>query len=216
MDPNDVCYMACLHKENVRAHLSSIPFDYYVCPYTFSFVDYFVRGLKLHVGDGTPSESAFVIIPPPSLDRGNLFSLCFPKKTTNYRIIIKLADMIDEVIPHDEPLSLLELFRVSVIEIAEQIAQYDLHGDSFTLNSDPIDERTLYSIEDVEIIDFNTTNKPRLNHPYQPMRETTSSIYSYHIWISLHGRVRICQALILIYFSIIYLSCHILGQLNRS
>lgn len=152
--------MACLHKENVRAHLSSIPFDYYVCPYTFSFVDYFVRGLKvqpqveeiiievamdgvdelqhmlhqLHVGDGTPSESAFVIIPPPSLDRGNLFSLCFPKKTTNYRIIIKLVDMIDEVIPHDvlginqfldvaqqEPLSLLELFRVSVIEIVEQV-----------------------------------------------------------------------------------------------
>lgn len=44
---NDVCYMARLHKEKVRAHLSNIPFDYHVCPYTFSLVDYFVKGLKV-------------------------------------------------------------------------------------------------------------------------------------------------------------------------
>lgn len=44
---NDVCFMACLHKENVRAHLSDIPFDYHVCPYIFSLVDYFVKGLKV-------------------------------------------------------------------------------------------------------------------------------------------------------------------------
>ena len=157
---NDVCYMACLHKEKVRDLLFDILFDYHVCPYTFSLVDYFVRGLKvqphieeiiievaidgvdelqhmlhqLHVGDGTPSASTSMIIPPPSLDQGNLFSLCFPEKTTNYRIVIKLVDMIDGVIPHDmldinqfldatqqEPLSPLKLFGLSVIEIAEEV-----------------------------------------------------------------------------------------------
>lgn len=86
------------------------------------------------MGDETPSASTSSIIPPPSLDRGNLFSLCFLEKNTNYKIVIKLADIIDKVIPHDvlginqfldlaqhEPLSLLEFFRVSVIEIAEEV-----------------------------------------------------------------------------------------------
>ena len=92
------------------------------------------------MGDDTFGVSASVMIAPPSLDRDNLFSLCFPNKTIDFRVVIELADMIDEVAPHDEyrdemdmlgisqfldavqhePFSPLELFRVSVIEIAEE------------------------------------------------------------------------------------------------
>ena len=103
-----------------------------------------------------------------------------------------------------------------ILDLNDDIAQYDFNGDSSTPNSGPIDEGASPAIEDVEIVDFNTTDKPRLDHPYQLMRGTASSIYLDHTWISLHGHMRICQALIPIYFNIIYLSCHISGQLNRS
>ena len=148
----------------MRARLSGIQFDYPIRPYTFSLVDYFIRGLevqphveemgvddsivdefqhmlhKMKMGDETPSTSASVTIAPPSPDRANLFSLCFLYETTDFGVVIKPADMIDGVVPHDEyrdkmdmlginqfldaiqreSFSLLELFRVSVIEIAEE------------------------------------------------------------------------------------------------
>ena len=47
----------------MRARLSSIPFDYHVCPYTFSLADYFVRGseilprvVEMDVEDSTVDE----------------------------------------------------------------------------------------------------------------------------------------------------------------
>ena len=106
--------------------MSGISFDYPVCPYTFSLVDYFVRGsdIQLHVeeigvedstmdelqhmlhhmqmGAETLGVLAFVTITPPSLDRANLFSLCFRDETTDYGVVIELAGMIDGVVPHDE------------------------------------------------------------------------------------------------------------------
>ena len=96
---DDVRYMARLHKDRVRARLSSIPFDYPVHPYTFNLVDYFVRGSEIQprvedigvedstmdelqhmlhqmqMGDEIPSVSASMTITPPSLDRAN-FSPC--------------------------------------------------------------------------------------------------------------------------------------------
>nr|CAN75826.1 hypothetical protein VITISV_012550 [Vitis vinifera] len=148
----------------MRARLSDIPFNYLVHPYTFNLADYFVRGSKIQprveeigvgdstvdelqhmlhhmqMGDDTPSVSNSVMIAPPSPDRASLFSLCFPDETTNYGVVIELADMIDGVVPHDEYhdemdmlgisqfldavqrelFSSLDLFRVSVIEIVEE------------------------------------------------------------------------------------------------
>ena len=95
---------------------------------------------QMQMGDETLGVSASMIIVPPSLDRANLFSLCFPNETTDYGVVIELADMIDGVVHHDEnhdemdmlgisqffeavqrePLSPLELFRVFVIKIAEE------------------------------------------------------------------------------------------------
>ena len=54
------------------------------------------------MGDDTFGVSASVMIAPPSPDRENLFSLCFPNRTIDFGVVIELADMIDGVAPHDE------------------------------------------------------------------------------------------------------------------
>ena len=155
--------MERLHRDRVRDRLSGIPFDYLIHPYTFNLADYFVRGSEIqpHVeeigvedstvdelqhmlhqmqmGDETVGVLASMTIAPPSPDRANLFSLCFPNET-NYGVVIEPADMIDGVVLHDEyhdemdilgisqfldvvqrePFSPLELFGVSVIKIADE------------------------------------------------------------------------------------------------
>ena len=50
----------------------------------------------------TPNASAFMMIAPPSPDRGNLFFLCFSDETTDYGVDIEPTDMIDGAVPHDE------------------------------------------------------------------------------------------------------------------
>ncbi|RVW18052.1 Retrovirus-related Pol polyprotein from transposon 17.6 [Vitis vinifera] len=133
---DDVCYMARLRRDRVRARLFGIPFDYPVRPYTFSLADYFVRGSEIqprieeigvddstlgelqHVfhqmqlDDETPDMSASAMILPPSPDRASLFSLCFPDETTDYGQFLDIVQC--------EPFSPLELFGVSVIEITEK------------------------------------------------------------------------------------------------
>ncbi|RVW45818.1 hypothetical protein CK203_086297 [Vitis vinifera] len=160
---DDVRYMERLHRDRVRDRLSGIPFDYLIHPYTFNLADYFVRGSEIqpHVeeigvedstvdelqhmlhqmqmGDETVGVLASMTIAPPSPDRANLFSLCFPNET-NYGVVIEPADIIDGVVLHDEyhdemdilgisqfldvvqrePFSPLELFGVSVIKIADE------------------------------------------------------------------------------------------------
>ena len=54
------------------------------------------------MGDDTFGVSASVMIAPPSPDRDNLFSLCFPNRTIDFGVVIELADMIDGVVHHDE------------------------------------------------------------------------------------------------------------------
>ena len=44
----DYRYMARLHRERVRAHLTCTPFDYPVRPCRMSLADYFVRGSETH------------------------------------------------------------------------------------------------------------------------------------------------------------------------
>ncbi|RVW12713.1 hypothetical protein CK203_111455 [Vitis vinifera] len=79
-----------------------------------------------------------MMITPPSLDRASLFSLCFPDETTDYRVVIEPADMIDGVVPHDEYHDEMDLW---IFDINDEIAQPDLDRDSFDHDSDPIDER---------------------------------------------------------------------------
>ena len=41
---DDERHMARLRRDEVRAHLSGVPFDYPLYPYTFQLADYFIRG----------------------------------------------------------------------------------------------------------------------------------------------------------------------------
>ena len=40
---DDACHMARLHRDTVSAHMSRVPFDYPLLPYTFQLADYFIR-----------------------------------------------------------------------------------------------------------------------------------------------------------------------------
>ncbi|RVW34460.1 Retrovirus-related Pol polyprotein from transposon 297 [Vitis vinifera] len=115
---DDVRYMARLRNDKVRARLFGIPFDYPICPYTFSLANYFIRGLEMD--HETPNASAFMMIAPPSPDRGNLFSLCFSDETTDYGVDIEPTDMIDGAVPHDEYRDEMDMLGVSIIKIAEE------------------------------------------------------------------------------------------------
>ena len=95
---------------------------------------------QMQMGDEIPGVLASMTIAPPSPDRDNLFSLCFPNRTIDFGVVIELADMIDGVAPHDEyhdamdmlgisqfldavqrkPFLPLELFLVFVIKITEE------------------------------------------------------------------------------------------------
>ena len=134
---DDVRYMAQLRKDKVRVRLSGIPFNYPIHPYTFSLLEYFVRGLKvqprveemgvkdstmdelqhmlhqMQMGDEIPGVLASMTIAPPSPNPANLFSLCFPNKTTDYGVVIELADMIDGVAPHDEYHDAMDMLGIS-------------------------------------------------------------------------------------------------------
>ena len=121
-------YMTQLHKERVRAQLSHIPFDYHVCSYNMSLVDYFVRvselqshldgiigGLntvqevelqhlvhQLQLSDGVPgtSVSALAVLSFP--DRVSLMTLYFPDEVDEYRTFAEIGDIMDETIPRDQ------------------------------------------------------------------------------------------------------------------
>ena len=62
----------------------------------------------LQLGDETFDALVSVMIAPSSPDRASFLSLCFPNETTNYGVNI-------------EPISTFDLFRVSAIEVAEEI-----------------------------------------------------------------------------------------------
>ena len=145
---DDVCYMARLRRDRVRARLFGIPFDYPVRPYTFSLADYFVRGSEIqprieeigvddstlgelqHVfhqmqlDDETPDMSASAMILPPSPDRASLFSLCFPDETTDYGVIIDPEDMTDGVVPRDEYHDEMDMLGINQFLDAVQIGVF--------------------------------------------------------------------------------------------
>ncbi|KAL6318214.1 hypothetical protein AAG906_035720 [Vitis piasezkii] len=205
---DDVRYVARLRKDKVKAQLSGIPFDYPIRLYTFNLADYFVRGSKIRprveeigiedsivdelqhilhqmqMGDETPNMSTSVMIAPLSSDGANLFSLCFPDETTDYRGTIGPIEGASNSV--DPPLSLgilsgfitysdyylsISCDDVSLLaphsptphifDIHDEIAQPNLDIDFFYHDSDPIDWRVSPAIGDVETVDFGIDDQPR-------------------------------------------------------
>ena len=115
--------MAMLRQDRVRARLSGVPFDYPLHPYTFKLVDYFTRGLEhaphtegvdhiskmaeirgiqqalrhMCLSSKTIEPPEAMIVAPPSPDRANVFSMCFPEEVPDYDLPIDLGDDIDGV-----------------------------------------------------------------------------------------------------------------------
>ena len=108
----DARHMAQLRLDMVRAHLSGIPLDYPLHPYTFRLTDYFIRGSKhvprveginhisetveiqdiqqalgqMHLSSRITEGSDAMIVAPSSPGRANMFSMCFPDRDFDFRI----------------------------------------------------------------------------------------------------------------------------------
>ncbi|KAL6344303.1 hypothetical protein AAG906_037874 [Vitis piasezkii] len=95
----------------------------------------------LQLGDETSGAPISVMIAHSSPDQASFLSLCFPEETTDYGVVIEPTEVTDGVVPHDEyrdemdmmsmsqiskmvrlePASPFDLFRVSAIEVTEEI-----------------------------------------------------------------------------------------------
>ncbi|RVW13593.1 hypothetical protein CK203_091933 [Vitis vinifera] len=95
----------------------------------------------LQLEDKTSGAPISVMIAHSSPDQASFLSLCFPEETTDYGVVIEPTEVIDGVVPHDEyrdemdmmsmsqiskmvqpePASPFDLFRVSAIEVTEEI-----------------------------------------------------------------------------------------------
>ena len=93
----------------MRAHLSEVPFDYPLRPYTFQLADYFTRGLEhaphtegvdhvsgmveirgiqhalghMFLSSKTTEPPEAMIVAPPSPDRASVFSVCFLEEVSD-------------------------------------------------------------------------------------------------------------------------------------
>ena len=161
--------MAMLRQDRVRAHLSGVPFDYPLCPYTFQLADYFTRGSEHaphtegvdHVSKMAeirgihqalrqmclsfkitePPEA--MIVAPPSPDRANVFSMCFPKEVPNYGLPMDLGDGPDGVILSDTYMDAMDM--IGTVRILDT-APHGPHSafDMFGVSMINIDNVTLY------------------------------------------------------------------------
>ena len=91
-----------------------------------------------------------------SLDHSSLLNLCFPKEIDDYRMIIKLANMMDELVPHDEyidDMDVMDIHHVVNIVKLESISLFDLFGVfSIVCSEDVQHVLTLELLEDVIVI----------------------------------------------------------------
>ena len=127
----------------MRAQLTHTPFDYPVCPYTMSLVDYFMRasepwthsdgivgGLsttqeaelqrlvhQLYLSDGAPGTSTSTLTVPSFPDRMSLMMLYFSYEIDKHGTFSKIEDIVDGVIPRDEYVD--EMFAMSMCQIEE-------------------------------------------------------------------------------------------------
>ncbi|KAL6325898.1 hypothetical protein AAG906_038389 [Vitis piasezkii] len=96
---------------------------------------------QLWLSDGAPSTSTSALAAPSSPDCMSLMTLYFPDEINEHRTFAEIGDIVDGVVPHDkyidemltmsvsqidkivqpELASSFDLFRVSAIEVAEEI-----------------------------------------------------------------------------------------------
>ncbi|RVW31200.1 hypothetical protein CK203_082905 [Vitis vinifera] len=96
---------------------------------------------QLQLSDGASGTSASALATPSSLDRMSLKTLYFPYEIDEHKTFSEVGDIVDGVVPHDQYIdemlvmsmsqideivrlelaTLFDLFRVSTIEIAEEI-----------------------------------------------------------------------------------------------
>ena len=120
--------MARLRKERVNTLLTYTSFDYHVRPYRMSLVDYFVRApeLQTHSGgiidgfntvqeakfqrlvhqmwlsDGAPGTSTSALVTPSSTDRMSLMTLYFLNEVDEHGTFVKIGDMVNGFVSHNE------------------------------------------------------------------------------------------------------------------
>ena len=137
--------MAMLRRDRVRDHLSWVPFDYPLRPYTFQLAEYFTRGLEHaphtegvdHVSkmveirgiqqalrqmcfsSKTTEPPEAMIVAPPSPDRASVFSMCFPEEVLDYDLPMDLGDGPDGVILFDTYMDAMDMIGTCrILDIA--------------------------------------------------------------------------------------------------
>ena len=162
-------HMAWLRRDRVRAHLSEVPFDYPLRPYTLQLTDYFVRGSEHaphtegadHVfetvevqgiqqalgqmclsSDITEASDA-MIVASPSSGKTSVFSMCFPEEAPDYDLPMDLGDGTDGVILLDTYMDEMDMIGSSRILDA---TSHELHSafDMLGVSTIDYDDVTLY------------------------------------------------------------------------
>ncbi|RVW70807.1 Retrovirus-related Pol polyprotein from transposon 17.6 [Vitis vinifera] len=192
----DARYMSQLRRDRVRARMSGIPFDYPPRPYTFQLADYFIRGSEhtphtegtvhipetveiqdiqqalgqIHLDTGTTKAPSAMIVTPPSPDRANMFSMCFPEEVPDYDLPMDLGYGTDEMdmigigrifdaAPH-EPHTVFDMFGVFVFETDEDDSILDAYTDDMDfigighiLDAAPRGPLSAFNISGVSVLD---------------------------------------------------------------
>ena len=162
----------------MRALLSGVPFDYPLHSYNFQLANYFIRGSEhapctggtdhaletngiqgiqqaleqMRFSFETIKAPGAMMVPPLSLGRASVFSMCFPEEVLDYDLPMDLGDdndgvtlpdtYIDEmdmtgigrildVTPH-EPHSSFDMFGVFAIDF-EDVTFYDAYADAMDM-----------------------------------------------------------------------------------
>ncbi|KAL6350070.1 hypothetical protein AAG906_004005 [Vitis piasezkii] len=115
----DYRYMARLHQERVKAHLTCTPFDYPVHPYRMSLANYFVRGSEIHPHMRDFSTTNYgVDIEPTGVSGGVV-----PRDEYWDEMDMSMSQIVDMVQPKSA--SPFDLFGVSTIELMEDVTVGD-------------------------------------------------------------------------------------------
>ena len=146
--------MAMLRRDRVRAHLSGVPFDYPLRPYTFQLADYFTRGSehaphtegvdhvskmaeirgiqqalrKMCLSSKTTKPPEAMIVAPLSPDRASVFSMCFPEEVPDYDLPMDLGDGPDGVILCDTYMDAMDMIGT------RRILNTTPHGPHYTFD----------------------------------------------------------------------------------
>ena len=161
--------MAQLLRVRMMAHLSGVPFDYPLRPYTFQLAYYFIRESEHvpHIGgtdhaleiDGiqgiqqalrqmcfsseTTEAPGAMIVSPPSLGRASVFSMCFPEEVLDYNLSMDLGDDIDGVTLPDTYIDEMDMIGIGcILDATPREPHYAF--DMFRVSAIDFEDVTLY------------------------------------------------------------------------